>query len=399
MGASYVPWIIHVDMDAFFASVEQLDDPCLRGRPVIIGEGERGVVSTASYEARAFGVHSAMPVREARRLCPYGVFLPGRKERYAEVSAVVMETLGRFSPRVERASVDEAYLDAAGLERLFGPVEALARRIKRAVHAATGGLTCSAGVAPVKFLAKIASDMRKPDGLFVVRPEEVPGFLASLPVGRLPGVGRRMQERLRLLHVATAGDVLAWPESFWEARFGRAGMLLHQRARGVDPRPVAPVMVPKSESAERTFEQDTTDREVLLRRLLAHAERVGAGLRRQGLRGRTVTLKIRFADFRLITRSHTLPRATSATQTIFDTAAALLRATPLPRPVRLVGVAVSGFDARPEQLLLEGTPAGDGPSPEAEARRRRLDGALDDLRRRFGPAAVVRGRLFPGGDG
>lgn len=389
-----IPWILHIDMDAFYASVEQLDNPALRGKAVIIGDGARGVVSTASYEARKCGVHSAMPVHQARRLCPHGVFLPGRRERYVQLSRAVMAALRNFSPRVEQASIDEAYLDASGLEKLFGPVETLAVRVKEAVYAATGGLTCSVGLAPVKFLAKIASDMRKPDGLFVVRPEDMQTFLGSLPVGRLPGVGGRMRESLARLRVERVADVLRWPQEFWEARFGKAGSVLHQRARGVDARRVEPFTPPKSESAECTFTEDTKDRAVLLRWLMAHAERVGANLRRHGLSGRTVTLKIKFADFQQITRSRTLPRATDATQSIFDVAAALLRQTPLPRPVRLIGVGVSGFGAHPEQLLLDGIAVKDGAAPEEEARRRRLDSALDDVRRRFGRAAVVRGRLF-----
>ena len=384
-------------MDAFYASVEQLDNPELRGRPVIIGEGERSVVATASYEARKFGVHSAMPVHMARRLCPQGVFLAGRRGRYVEMSGIVMGVLRNFSPCVEQASVDEAYLDASGLERLFGTVEALATRIKAAVREATGGLTCSVGAAPVKFLAKIASDVRKPDGFFMVPPDAVAAFLGPLPVGKLPGVGGHMQASLARLRVQCVADVLRWPAEFWEARFGKAGILLHQRARGVDPRPVQPFTPPKSESAECTFAEDTKDKAILHRWLMAHAERVGTSLRRQGLSGRTVTLKIKFADFQQITRSRTLPRATASTQTIFDVAVALLRHTPLPRPVRLIGVGVSGFDAHPEQLTLAGVPMHTtGASPEEEARRRRLDSALDAVRQRFGHAAVVRGRLFQG---
>ena len=189
--------IVHLDMDAFFASVEQLDDPSLRGRPVIVGgSSERGVVSTASYEARRFGVHSAMPVVMARKLCPQGVFLPGRRERYAELSRRVMEVLSTFSPLVEQASIDEAYLDITGTERLFGDVNRLVARLKADVRRATGGLTCSVGVAPIKFLAKICSDINKPDGVFILRPESLDAFLCALPVRKLPGVGKRMAEKL-----------------------------------------------------------------------------------------------------------------------------------------------------------------------------------------------------------
>lgn len=383
-------WICHIDMDAFFASIEQLDDPALRGRPVVVGNGGRGVVAAASYEARRFGVHSAMPVSLARRLCPEGVFVRGRRDRYREVSRTVMKVLGDFSPHVEPASIDEAYLDATGLERLFGPVDMLARRIKEAVRTATGGLTCSVGAAPVKFLAKIASDVNKPDGLFILHPNQVADFLRPLPVERLPGVGRRFMNALSAMGVRTAGDVLRYPESFWQRRFGKAGQVLFDRARGLDERPVEPLGMPKSESAETTFAEDTRDRAFLQRRLMGHAERVGTSLRRHGLSGRTITLKVKYADFRQITRSRTLPLSTNATETIFETACALLDALHLEQPVRLIGLGVSGFDHAAEQMPL---PVAPFPARD-ETRRRNLDSALDALRARFGSRAVVRGRLF-----
>ncbi len=383
-------WICHIDMDAFFASIEQLDDPALRGRPVVVGNGGRGVVAAASYEARRFGVHSAMPVSLARRLCPEGIFVRGRHDRYREVSRTVMKVLGDFSPHVEPASIDEAYLDATGLEHLFGPVDALARRIKETVRAATGGLTCSVGTAPVKFLAKIASDVNKPDGLFILPPDQVADFLRPLPVGRLPGVGKHFMNALAAMGVRTAGDVLRYPESFWQRRFGKAGQVLFDRARGRDERQVEPVSVPKSESAETTFAEDTRDRAFLQRQLMSHAERVGTSLRRHGLAGRTVTLKVKYADFRQITRSRTLPLSTNATETIFETACALLDALHLEQSVRLIGLGVSGFDRTAEQMLL---PVAPFPALD-ETRRKNLDSALDALRARFGSRAVVRGRLF-----
>lgn len=384
-------WIMHVDMDAFFASVEQLDAPELRGRPVVVGQGVRGVAAAASYEARAFGVRSAMPLSMARRLCPHAVFVPGRRQRYEELSRVIMQTLGDFSPLVEPASIDEAYLDATGLERLFGPVEELARRVKEAVRAAAG-LACSVGVAPVKFLAKIASDINKPDGVYVLRHADVPEFLRELPVRRLPGVGREFLKELEMLGVRTAGQVSRYPADFWERRFGKVGTMIHARAQGLDPRGVEPVAAPKSESAERTFERDTLDMAILRRSLLAHAERVGEGLRRQGLAGRTVTLKIKYADFTQVTRSRTLPHGVNATQTIFEVACALLESLALKERVRLVGVGVSGFQAAAEQGVLPlGEPAEDA---RREERRLKLDNALDEARRRFGKRAVVRGRLF-----
>ncbi len=392
------PCIMHVDMDAFFAAVEQLDDPSLRGKPVIIGLSARGVVATASYEARQFGVRSAMPVVTARRLCPKGIFLKGRKERYQEMSALVMHCLGQFSPLVEQASIDEAYLDASGLERIFGTVEELGERVKEAVYASTGGLTCSIGVAPVKFVAKIASDMRKPNGLFIVTPEEMLPFIHALPVQRIPGVGRQTLQILERLSVVRVGDVLTYPEDFWRERLGKVGEMLFARACGIDPRLVTPYNAPKSESAENTLAEDTCDKDVLRRYLLAQAERVGASLRRHGLSGRTITLKVKYSDFQQITRSRTLARRTNATETLFDVACDLLSALSLSRGVRLVGLGVSGFEQTPEQLMLTDTlPCQNAATHEQEERRLRLDTALDTLRERFGRDSVMRGRLFTEG--
>ena len=389
---------MHLDMDAFFASVEQLDDPSLRGRPVIVGgSSERGVVSTASYEARRFGVHSAMPVVMARKLCPHGVFLPGRRERYAELSRRVMEVLGTFSPLVEQASIDEAYLDITGTERLFGDVNRLVARLKADVRRATGGLTCSVGVAPVKFLAKICSDINKPDGVYILRPEALDAFLCALPVRRLPGVGKRMAAKLGELGIVRVEQLRRMSEESLQAHFGKWGLELHERAFGRDARQVTPVHEAKSESSETTFAHDTRDRRFLERVLMAHAERVGASLRAQGIRGRTVTLKIKFADFQQITRSQTLPQPISSTQTLFDVGCRLLRAEVLRQPVRLIGLGLSGFDDAPAQLALPGVFRGAGEQdPAEEARRQRLDAALDAVRARFGKAAVQRGRLFAG---
>ncbi|MBQ4615432.1 MAG: DNA polymerase IV [Mailhella sp.] len=382
---------MHMDMDAFFASIEQLDDPSLRGKAVIVGGEHRGVVSTCSYEARKFGVHSAMPIAEARRRCPHGVYIRPRMRRYAEMSALVLEAISRFSPLVEMASVDEAYLDATGLERLFGPVESLGRQLKEAVREATGGLTCSVGIAPVKFLAKIASEQRKPDGLFMLRPEDVPAFLAVLPVRAVPGVGRHFAADLAQLGVKTCGEVSRYSEEFWKRKFGKAGAALWQRAQGIDPREVVPWTPPKSESAEVTLDEDTRDRDVLRTWLMRHAERVGASLRRHGLAGRTVTVKIKYADFRQITRQTTLAHRISSTETIYDTACAILDGVELADRVRLIGVGVSGFEeGGPSQLSLMPEP-----KPQSEEKRRgKLDRAVDALRARYGRDAVVRGRLF-----
>lgn len=388
--------IIHIDMDAFFASVEQMDDPSLRGKPVIVGGEQRGVVSTCSYEARAYGVHSAMPMATARRLCPQAVVVRGRYRRYAELSAMIMAALGEFSPLVEQASVDEAYVDATGLERLFGSLEDLLARIKERVRETTGGLTCSAGAAPVKFLAKICSDINKPDGVFILRAEDVDDFLATLPVGKIPGVGKHMVQSLQGLGVRTVGQLRQYSLDFMLRKYGKWGGVLYERVHGRDPRGIETERAAKSESAECTFNEDTRDRAFLQRMLLAHAERVGASLRRHGTRGRTVTLKVKYTDFSQITRSRTLPEGINATETIFEVGCGLLRELPLPQPVRLIGLGVSGFDAPVAQLLLPGAvkPVTQGLDPQVEAKRQKLDAALDDLRSRFGNKAVQRGRLF-----
>ncbi len=387
-------WIMHMDMDAFFASIEQKDDPSLRGRPVIVGGGHRGVVSTCSYEARRFGVRSAMPMTEARRRCPEAVIIRPRMARYAEVSALVRGVLGDFSPSVEMASVDEAYLDATGMERVFGSVETMGTRLKEAVFEATGGLTCSVGMAPVKFLAKIASEQRKPDGLFIIRPEDMPEFLRQLPVTAVPGVGRRFAEALARMGVRTCGQAAQRGGNFWKKRFGRQGELLHERSLGLDSRTVQPFTPPKSESAESTLDTDTRDRAVLEKWLLRHAERVGAALRRQKLAGRVVTLKIKYEDFRQITRQVTLPRRICGTDAIYRTAKGILDALELTGRVRLIGVGVSGFEeGAPEQgslLRSSAEPAMD------DARLGRLDRAVDMLCEKYGRGAVTRGRLLEG---
>ncbi|MBU1230351.1 MAG: DNA polymerase IV [Proteobacteria bacterium] len=379
-------FIAHIDMDAFFASVEQLDHPEWRGRPLAVGDGPRSVISAANYAIRKFGVRSAMPVSQARKLCPQGLFVPVRMWRYKEISRRVMAVLQRFSPLVEQASVDEAYLDVTGLERLFGPPEELAQAIRAEVRRETG-LTCSVGIAPVRFLAKIASDYHKPDGQTILRQHEVRAFLDQLPVQKVPGVGGRTLEILSGLGVRTAGDVLRHPAEFWRVRLGERGLWLHALAQGKDDRPVTPFTPPKSSSAENTFTRDTRDPAVLRRWLLLQSERVGADLRAQGVRGRTVTLKATFADFRKVTRSRTLDTPIQDTQGIFETALALLLELNPRQDLRLIGVGVSQFGERPRQhSLLEGA------APERP--KAALDKALDAVRGRFGKGAIVRGDLL-----
>ncbi len=380
--------IAHLDMDAFFASVEQLDDPSLKGQPVIIGRDLRGVVSAASYEARVFGVRSAMPVAEARRRCPQGHFLSGRMRRYAEVSRRIMDLLRDLAPVVEQASVDEAYIDLTGTERLFGPSRQWGETVRARVREEIG-LTCSVGVAPLKFLAKIASDMNKPDGLTIIEPEEVPAVLAALPVGKIPGVGGRTLAALGRLGVERAGDMLRYDEGFWERQLGKHGLDLLAKARGIDDSPVSPGRERKSVSAETTFSRDLSGLEDLAGWLWVQCERTGRELRTLGLAGRTVTLKLKYANFKQITRSRTVDEPVDADEIIYEIALSLLRAEKLAGPVRLIGAGVSQFGGGPRRLsLLEDPNAG------RVERARRLDKALDAIRNKFGGKAVERGRGF-----
>lgn len=377
--------IAHVDMDAFFAAVEQLDRPELAGKPVAVaGSSSRSVVSAASYEIRAYGVRSAMSVVLAKKLCPHGIFVPPRFWRYREISHQVMAVLAEFSPLVEQASVDEAYLDLTGTERLFGPPEELGARIKARVFEETR-LTCSVGMAPVKFLAKIASDFKKPDGLTIVRPEAVQEFLRVLPIGKIPGVGKRALEELASLGVRLAADVLRFPESFWVSRFGERGAWLYGRCQGRGGSTIEPESPAKSASAENTFERDTRDKFELKRWLLLQSERVARDLRRYRVAGRTVTLKIKWADFKQITRSRTLKEPVCDTRSVFEAACALLEELQLSKAVRLIGVGVSGF--RPQAWQPGLLPGKD------MKKRRDLDSAVDRVRERFGKAAIKRAAI------
>lgn len=377
--------VVHVDMDAFYASVEQLDHPEYLGKPVIVGASDRGVVCAASYEARKFGVHSAMPVFQARKCCPGGIFLPVRMKRYRELSRTVMEVLRTFSPLVEQVSVDEAYLDLTGMERILGDPPTAGRRLKDEVKGRTG-LTCSVGIAPNKYLAKIASDLRKPDGLVVVEKEEVPRFLASIPLKKLPGIGARTLPQFKELGIEFIADVLRFPEAFWVKRFGKQGADLFERAGGIDDSPVTPFTERKSCSAEDTFTRDTNDPDVLLKWMQVQAESVGRELREKGLKGKTVTLKLKTSDFVQMTRSHTLRESTDCTGTIFDTAAQLLRGVDLSRKFRLVGVGVSNLVSGPSQMRLA--------RDRAEEKQEQLDRAMDRIAEKFGDTVVKRGRVF-----
>jgi nucleotidyltransferase/DNA polymerase involved in DNA repair len=378
--------ILHVDLDAFFAAVEQRDHPEWRGKPVAVGMGgtnDRGVVSAASYEARRFGVHSAMPIRTARRLCPDCLFVPVRGAVYQSVSREVMAILRRFTPLVQPISIDEAFLDVTGSRALFGDGEAIARLIKQTVHAELQ-LTISVGVAATKLVAKIASDLRKPDGLVVVPPGTEAAFLAPLAISRLWGVGPSTAAALRDFGVTTIGDLAGLDRSALERRFGKHGASLVDRAHGVDADPVEGPDSAKSISHEHTFDEDTADPDVLERTLLAMAEGVSGRLRHAGLKAGTVTVKVRDSGFHTITRQRGLPEPSDLTEPIWRTALDLARPEMKGKRIRLLGVSTSGFGVREQLGLFE---AGDD-------RRRRVVEAADEVRERFGTRAITRARLL-----
>ncbi len=387
--------IAHVDMDAFYAAVEIRDDPSLAGRPVVVGGApdQRGVVAAASYEARRFGIHSAMPMARAVRLCPDLVRLPGDPAKYAQVSTRVFEVLDGFAPLVEPISLDEAFLDVTGQERHFGPPESLGRRIKDSVRAAVG-LTASVGIAPCKFAAKLASDHGKPDGLVIVSATDLLDFLHPLPVDRLWGVGRKTAPRLIALGLKTIGDVAARPAPWLRDQLGEQGLVLRELALGHDDRPVVPDEPAKSLSSEMTFAEDLTDRAELLAVLADQAQRVAARLRRAGLRGRVVQVKLRDDTFATRTRRRTLGGTTDDGDVIYGAARSLLEADPLVRPIRLIGVGASGLVEAAGETL----PLFDGTEEPERAANERFMRALDQVEEKFGRGSIRRAQALLAGD-
>lgn len=383
--------ILHVDMDAFFASVEIRRHPELRGRPVVVGGDVRGVVAAASYEARRFGIRSAMAMSQARRLCAQLVVLPPDRAAYAAVSAQVMALLGEITPLVEPLSLDEAYLDVSGALRSHGGPARIAHWIRAQVSDRLL-LTCSVGVGPTKFVAKLASAHCKPDGMLVVPASAVLEFIRPLPVTVLAGVGSRTAESLHRLGVRTVADLASTPPDTLRRSVGAAvADHLHQLAHGHDPRTVQPNDVEKSISSEHTLDVDLIHEEQVRHQLLRLAQDVGTRLRDRRLLARTVGVKIKFADFRTVTRVRTLAEPTDSTSVLYDTSCQLYRGLQLDQPrVRLVGVKAENLheaERTPQQLALE---------LSATTPRRTADRVLDQARARFGPAAIGYGSLLPG---
>ena len=382
-----VKTFFHIDMDAFFVSVEELFDPSLKGKPVVVGgrPDQRGVVSAASYAARKFGVHSAMPLRTAYRLCPQAIFVDGHPDRYREYSSKVFGVLNSFSPRVEMASIDEAYMDLSGTERLHGPSLRAAHSLHETVGRETG-LKCSIGISSSRMVAKVASDQAKPNGVLWVLPGQEAHFLAPLDVRKIPGVGKVTEKNLHACGIRKVGDLAALEEEFLTERFGQWGLALAGKARGLDAGAwfdgeVGENSDPKSISHEHTFNEDTAECNMLEATLARLSEMVGRRLREHRLYARTVQLKLRYSDFSTITRAHSLDHATQLDTEIFAQARELLRSNrKAGAPIRLLGVQASGFEGAEGQLnLLE--------EPKAERWRKALS-AVDSLRDRFGDDAV-----------
>jgi DNA polymerase IV len=383
------PSILHVDMDAFYASVEQRDRPELRGQPVIVGGlNGRGVVCAASYEARPFGVKSAMPTATARRLCPHAVFLPVRMQHYVEISRQIREVMFSFTPLVEPLSLDEAFLDVHGCEGLFGLPPEIAYKLKMSIKSETG-LTASVGVASNKFLAKLASDHGKPDGLVVVLKDRIAEFLHPLPVGRIWGVGAKAEKRLHAFGLKTIGQVAQLPEQAVVENFGEMGGHIWRLAHGQDVREVVPDRDAKSISSETTFAQDIDDRETLRMWLLDLTDHLAGRLRHVGIKARTVELKIRSSDFQTRHRGQALPEATNLTEMLWQTAREIFErgVTDDLFPIRLLGVGATRLtrDSIVQRDLFDGG---------ERARQQSLDETIDEIRKQHGSAAVRRGGFF-----
>lgn len=380
--------IAHVDMDCFFAAVEVLDDPSLKGKPVIVGADPqggkgRGVVSAASYEARKFGVHSALPVSKAFALCPKGIFLPGRMRRYSEISDKIMEILKGFTPQIEQISVDEAFLDISGCQRLFGEPLDIARKIKGAIKHQLY-LTASIGMGSNKLVAKIASDLQKPDGLVIVPEGGERDFLAPMPAGKLWGVGPKTADRLKQMGVETIGQLAGYDPKRLEVVFGKMGVYLHERANGIDSDPVSQGDQAKSMGREHTYDQDTGNKEDIHRMLLTLSEQVAASLRAEGVKGRTITLKLRYQDFETRTYGRTLETAVDNAIEINTIARMLFdKNWQTFRKIRLIGVSASNLNQREEQLGLFD-------DAKNRIKLEKLDKAVDEIREKYGRKAVKR---------
>ncbi len=383
--------IFHVDMDAFYVSVECFLNPELIGKPVVVGhDSPRSVISASSYEARKYGVFSAMSAVKAKKLCPDLIFVYSGMEYYLEVSRRIMECLKTFSPLVEVVGSDEAYIEVTGLWKAYGSRRAMAEKIQSTVAEECGGLTCSIGIAPLRFLAKIASDLNKPNGIAEIEEEKILDFLEDMDLYKIPHVGKKFLAKLHSFGIYTGGEARKYSMEFFERNFGKAGLMLYERVHGIDDTPIVSYYEAKSESAEITLEEDTKDKAVLKEYLEDHAERIGAGLRSIGKKGQVITLKIKYADFTTITRQITLPRPTCATKTIYEVGCFLLDKEELAQEVRLIGLGSSQFEAKikTEQIslfdgLVQEKEEYNTNSTKEEAREK-LDNLKDAIKAKYG---------------
>ena len=380
--------IMHIDLDAFFVSVEQVENPELKGKPVVVGgrPDRRGVVASASYEARAFGLHAGMPLTTASKLCPQATFIEGSFPKYRVASQRFMAILADFSPYLEPVSLDEAYLDVTGFESIYGSIHEMAVAIKKRIKAELG-LGASVGIASCKVVAKVASELSKPDGLLEVAAGEERSFLSPLPITKLPGIGNKTERILNGLGIDTIGNLSIMPLTTLKTHFGASGELLWRYSRGIDDRKVEPPAEAKSISRETTFGQDTRDRPRLKATLRYLSERIGNQLRQRGKQARCVTLKLRYADFTTITRRHTLRQASDSDQTIFDTGVELLNQalSQEKQKVRLIGIGVSNLTEPAKQLDMLDLSA---------QRLERLNKAIDRIRKKYGFTAIQTGRTL-----
>ncbi len=385
--------ILHMDMDAFFASVEQRDNPRLRGKALVVsGHSKRSVVSTASYEARKFGIHSAMPLFQALRLCPHLTIVSGNREKYIRDSKKIMEILSRFTPLVEPVSIDEAYMDIQGCETLFGSPKQIAMKIQHQV-AQELGLTCSIGAAPVRFLAKIASDMNKPNGFTMIDKDNMAEFINTLPIGKVPGVGKQAMVAMTALNIQCLGDIQRLPPQVLDTKFGKMGQRLSALSRGIDPTPVGGRTVRKSISSETTLSQDISAPADIKQVLLACAQRVGKDLRKKRWLCHHVSIKIKFSDFTQITRVKKTRSWISSSNAIYDEARILLHRVNLKKRIRLIGVGVSHFmdESRPVQMSLIPDPA-----EIANKQWESVDHAVDAVMDKFGSNVIQKATLAQG---
>jgi len=386
--------IFHIDMDAFFASVEQSDNPDLKGRAVIVGGmSGRGVVSAASYEARKQMVHSAMPVFQAKQRCPDGVFVPVRMARYKEVSRNIMEILAGYSPVIEQASIDEAYMDMSGTSRLLGPPWKVGEMIKDSIMSKCS-ITCSIGIAPNRFLAKIASDMEKPNGLKMILPGDVPGFIAKLPLEKVPGVGEKNLKILRHLGAYKLGDIRDINEQLLLDCVGKFGERLEKLALGRDNTAIVPTKRVKSVSSEATLPEDTKDREILIKYLLTQSEIVGRRLRSKGIKGMTISLKLKWADFKCVTRRVTLNRPVCSSKMIYEHGIRLFDSINMDKRVRLIGISVSNINILdPDMHLTDQLGLFDKTGSEHDIWEV-AEETMDSIQERFGRKSISKGGLL-----